>query len=210
MWFESARLKTIEFCAQLFQLQIILAPSVFENSIAFRFFTFTFRFSCHDALLLEKSNVPMQKRSNIPMCILSLLFRPTLLFSPTPVPLYRLVICGIMLLVVIDGFMWMPLFLFCPKPILILSQLFQLPMDMSWSQCPCIAMDVLAWLECMIMSSEHVLLTVSSSDPIFIAKNAICFILARLVFVNLSVIDFWAVYFPRGVDSSCFGGRLLR
>ena len=154
----------------------------------------------------------MLKNPKLPMYlhgILSLLFRPELLFCSIPVPLYRLVICGVMLLMVLDGFTGMPLFMFRPKSILILSQLLQLLKDKSQSLCAYISMEYLAWLACtMSLSPNRALLIVRSLNHIIIANNERCFILVRLVSTNWSTVDmdiFLAVFLPNGVDSDSVG-----
>ena len=83
-----------------------------------------FNAPCHDALLLDRSDVPLSKRPDLPMFlggILSLLFRPAPHFRLIPVPLSRLVICGVILLMVLDGFICIPLIAFLWKSIIILS-----------------------------------------------------------------------------------------
>ena len=87
------------------------------------------------------------------------------------VPLFRLLICDIMLLMILDGFIPMPSFLFHPKYILILVQLFQLPKDMYWLSWPHLSMEVLAWLVWMRMLSERAQLITNCLDPIVISKT---------------------------------------
>ena len=106
------------FAPNFFNFKIILATKVFENSVASSVFTFVFSSHCHYSLASEKYNVPISRRMNLPVFpggMPSPLSRP----NPIPVPLFRLVSCGIMLPVVLDGFTQMPSFCFCPKSLLI-------------------------------------------------------------------------------------------
>ena len=118
----------------------MLSPSGFSILIFYN--------PCHDALLLEKSDVPLSKRAKLLMFLGEI---PSSLFHPNPiicisVPLFRLVICGIMLPMVLYGFTPMPSFLFCPKSILTFLQLFIFPKEMSLSPFPRLSMEALAWL----------------------------------------------------------------
>ena len=122
-----------EFCAQLFQLQNYFRSQHFRKSCYLQGFSLSlFTGTCHDMLMLEKSSVPPLKRPNLPMFlgrVLSPLFWTSLLFLLIPLPLSILVICGIMLLMVLNGFIGILFFVFRLKSILVSSQLFWLPKE---------------------------------------------------------------------------------
>ena len=102
-----------------------------------------FSFLCYYTLLTERSDVPLSKRLKLPIFlggISSPLFRQTPLLQPIPVPLSILVIYGVMLLVFINGLLGMPIIVFRPKLILILSHLSRLSKEKSWSPFPCLSM----------------------------------------------------------------------
>ena len=155
---------------------------------------------CHDALLSKRSDIPLSNRLKLLMFlggIPPLLFRPEYLFCPITVPLSRLEICGVRLRKIFNEFTGMPLFLFRPKSILLLSQRFCLLEDNPWSPIPHVSMEALAWLVWMSVLSDYALLIVSSSEPIVISNNETCSILVRLVFVYWYVINWFEIYYLR-------------
>ena len=128
----------------------------------------------HNALLLEEYNILISKIPKLPVLLGGI--SPPIL-RPILVPLSRLVICGIMLLLVLDGFIWMPWFVLYLKSILFSSQLSRLLKENYLSSCPFLLMEVISWLVWMSISSELALLIASSSDPIVISDNKIFYIL---------------------------------
>ena len=181
------------FAPNFFNFKIILALSIFGNVLLPRFSVSFFDAPCHNVLLPKKYEVSLLKSLGLPIFlsgILSLLLRPTQLFHLIPIPLSRLVSCGIMLPVVIYGFIGMALFVFCPKSIYILSSLLLSPKENSQSLYPRLSMEVIAWLVWMSASSERAQLVTSYSEPIVIANNKTCSILVQLVFADWSVINF--------------------
>ena len=160
-----------------------LSPSGFSISI--------FDIQCHDSLLLAKYDVALMalKRLKIPW----------------------LVICGIKILMVLGGFKPILSLLLRPDPTLCISvQLFRLKREIFQSLYPHLPMEVIACLEWMSISSKCGLPIASSLGPTVITYNKACTIPSWSVFVDWSVINFWAVYSPNGVDSRGIGGILLR
>ena len=74
-------------------------------------------------------------------------------------------------------------------------------------------MGALTWLAyTIILSPNRALLIASSSDPIFISFNEICYILAQLVSGDRPVVGmgiFLAVFLPDGVDSDFASDNML-
>ena len=105
-----------------FNFKTILEVRIFKNSVTSRDFTFTFSAKFHDVLLSLKYDILLLKSPKHPIFIgwiPSPLLRPiTISFS-----LFRLAIYGLILPVVLDGFLQMISFVFFPKSILTSLQL---------------------------------------------------------------------------------------
>ena len=110
--------KLQNFCAQMFNFKILSCSEFLKTLLFPSFSTSLFTAPFHNTLQLEKSDAPMLERTKIPM-FLGGIPSPILFLNPIPVPLSRLVICGIMLPMILDGFTRMPSFVLHPKSILI-------------------------------------------------------------------------------------------
>ena len=213
MWFESMWFKITYFCAQLFNLKRFLALSIVDSAVAYKGSLSLFDAWCHEALLSERSDVPM---SNIPKLLmflgefLPMIFHSTPLFHPIPVPLSRPIICGVMLPMFLSRFIGITLFVLHPKQILILSPLLISPNEKSLSQCPHLSMEALAWLVWVRVLYECDLLIAGSSHPIVTSDKKKSFILVRLVLADWHFIHCLEGYYPIWVDNGVFDGILLR
>ena len=162
-------------CApNIFNFKMFLSSAFSKMLLSPRFSNSLFAAPCPEVILSDKSYVTFSNRKNLAIFLVGIpspLFHLISIFRLILLPIYILVICGIMLPIVLDGFIGMTLFLFWSKSIFILSQLLQTPKEKFQSPCPRLSMEALAWLVWMSVLSEHALLIVSSSDPIVIADN---------------------------------------
>ena len=103
----------------------------------------------------------------------------------------------------IDGFIAILSSTFRPKSTLIPLPLLRLPKVNFRSLCPCLSIEVLVWLDSLvILYPNHALPIARSFNPISTDGNERCFILVRLVSVNWSVADmdiFLAIFISIGV-----------
>ena len=191
------------FASNFFNLKNILALRIFENTVVYRFSIFNA--PCHDALLLEISYMPLSKKLKLLMLIGGIpspLFFPTPIFRMIPVPLSRLVIYVVMLLMVLGGFIGMPLFVFHPESILILSKKSTSGGEVMIAVSPSINGSA-----CLVSVNNFF---VQTRSTIVISKNRTCSTLVRLLFFNWYIINFLEVYSLSGEESDGFHGRLLR
>ena len=156
------RFQIIEFLRLTFQLQNYFLAQHFRNLFSSKFFTLTFHCFMPFRPPVENNRRPDEQVEDVTVSQIG------------PGNLWE----------------WASNAALRPKSALISIPLFRLPKLNSWSSCPRLSMEALAWLSCtMIMLLNHTLPIAIYFDPKFFADNEKCPILLRLVYAYLSIAD---------------------